>query len=59
MNRDGDVFAALDNRIASSHGVWKISGNGKKTERIAGSARGLMRTNHCGVRYGSITVWQR
>jgi len=34
---DGDLYAALDSRVPSSHGVWRISGNGKKKARLAGS----------------------
>jgi len=37
VDRDGNVFAALDNRIPTSHGVWKVSANGKKVGRLPGS----------------------
>jgi len=36
-DRDGNLYAALDTRVPSSHGVWRISGNGKTKVRLAGS----------------------
>jgi len=34
---DGDVYAALDTRQDTTHGVWKVAANGKKLSRLLGT----------------------